>query len=144
MQNDASTSTPRKRKRRAKKSKRKMQEALDSLPTTGSVGLENMPTEDLQGDEEADSELGGADSSLAEVAPLGHGGEEVVAKQSNAQTYLPVVEANSASDFTQFVQSVNESAPTVLQVPSKFRKDIQSKIPKHPEMRMGELDVVTP
>ena len=138
---DSLASTPRKRKRRGGRSKHDRQEMVQSLPTGGTFSQETITLEDSQGDEQIRLKSQKSSQLLDEDVQRASAGDEATTVQSNADVQSVEYDTYPALDAKPgpgVIPPVNGSAIDNGHVPSKFRKDIRSKIPKHPEMRMGE------
>ena len=138
VQDDSVTTTPRKRKRRGKRSKTDAQGLVDILPVGGSFTQENGLLEDSQSGERLDSGSEEAVELLIGDVQLASGADGAVPLKSNGQSHSSANEGPSSADTTQGMRSISESAQSISQDLPNTERDVGSQIPKHPEMRLGQ------
>lgn len=115
---DAATSTPRKRKRRDKRSIFDPHNSVEFWPAGGNFSRDNAVLGDSQDSVNTNLNQKEKFHSVADHAQQTSGVDAMVDTQANGQT-------------------VDESLPTVSQNTSKYIGTTQSEMPTHPEMRLG-------
>lgn len=137
---DPLSMNPRKRHRRGRRRKRDNLEAVDILSAGGDYHPRNISIEDPQADRRSKiGSTGTVDLQRDSTFPIS-GKDEPAILESQGNTQI-------LSEATQPIKGAKSDHNTVLSVerntgekslpPSKLKNDINSRIPSHPEMRMG-------